>query len=337
MKRNKVLILISLCIIPLIYCVVFADLGGTFAHGDIPFVIALLFYTMFVRIQNTQSKTTFTLTLFFLVWMGLSWVPTGAGIVTERIGEWFYLFFVIGLIQYMKESFQASHSAMENAQESTDWDTYFTKRFGDNRRNQMKKHLAHHAQWYINWLSYIHTKIPIYNKALQQFEIGSGMGGVIFLLHKRGMSIVGSDISRKAQQTFRRIMVGVPYKICDIQTTTISGGPYDRVLAFEVLEHLYDLNASVVHIKKALRTGGYFVGTTPYPYTHTVAIPTHIEVHGPHYWKQLFLKHGFSSVKTYPMSLPPFLWRIHATLNVVLPVYVPFPSWISTTLIVAKK
>ncbi len=103
MKRTKALTTISLFLIPLIIGVVFVDLSGTFSYSDLPFAIAFLLYITFVFLQRAKSRTAFIMSLFFLAWMGLSYVPTGASVLTERIGEWFYLFFVFGLIQYNKE------------------------------------------------------------------------------------------------------------------------------------------------------------------------------------------------------------------------------------------
>jgi len=46
---------------------------------------------------------------------------------------------------------------------------------------------------------------------------------------------------------------------------------------------------------------------------------------------------GFRSVKLYPMSFFPFLWRVHSGLNIRLPLFLPFSHFISTCLIVAEK
>lgn len=106
MKRTRILTTISLCIIPLIFGVMFADLAGTFTYSDIPFAAVFVLYAVFVIVQLTKSKATFGIALFLLIWMTFSYIPTGAGRVTERIGEWFYLFFIFGLIQYTYEVYR---------------------------------------------------------------------------------------------------------------------------------------------------------------------------------------------------------------------------------------
>lgn len=103
-KRNKFAILFSLALIPLIFGILFVDLAGTFSYSDLPFVFAFSVYMLFVFIQGSTSKATFIMTLYLLIIMGLSYVQTGPGVITERFGEWFYLFFVFGLVQYTKEA-----------------------------------------------------------------------------------------------------------------------------------------------------------------------------------------------------------------------------------------
>jgi len=105
MKRNRWLIYVSLLLLPLVVGVILVDLAGTFSFSDAPFAIALALYTVFVLMQRAKSNSTFLITIFFLILMGLSYIPTGPGPVTERIGEWFYLFFLYGLIQYLWETY----------------------------------------------------------------------------------------------------------------------------------------------------------------------------------------------------------------------------------------
>jgi len=106
MERNKQRILFSFVILFLVFVIIFVDLSGFFNYSDMPFLIGFCFYFLFLFIQKATSKTSFIMTLFLLVYMGISYIPTGAGRITERIGEWFYLFFVAGLIQYTKEAWK---------------------------------------------------------------------------------------------------------------------------------------------------------------------------------------------------------------------------------------
>lgn len=334
MQKPSLLIIVSLCLIPVIAGIVVLDLAGTFSFSDVPFGLAFLTFIVFVIIQKGTSKLPFVGALYFLITMGLSYVQTAASATTERLGEWFYLFFLLGILTYTKEAWSTKNHQKQN--NLIDWNSYYTKRIENNKKISLHEHLDLHARWYSNWLAYIQKHIDIYSNSLHMFEIGSGMGGVLTQLSARGVSITGSDISRKAIETYREKHPSTPYILYDLENKQTFKKQYDRVLAFEVLEHVHMPSVAIHNIKKLLKRGGYFVGTTPYPYEHVRTMPTHIHVHKPAYWESKFLAQGFETVNTYPMSLPPYLWRIHPKLNIVLPLYVPFRYWIATTLIIAK-
>jgi hypothetical protein len=99
MEKNNKIIMSSLFCIALFFGVVMADLASMFSYSDVPFVIGIVCYLVFVYIQRASSQSVFTLALFFLLWMGASYVPTGPSKITERIGEWFYIFFALGITQ----------------------------------------------------------------------------------------------------------------------------------------------------------------------------------------------------------------------------------------------
>jgi len=103
MRKNNILILYSLFLIPLIAVVLFLDLSAVFNYSDTPFIIGFLLYGIIAIIQKSSSKMTFSLIFALLLYMGISYLPTGPSRTTERIGEWFYVFFVFGLIQYIQE------------------------------------------------------------------------------------------------------------------------------------------------------------------------------------------------------------------------------------------
>lgn len=335
MRRPKLLIISSLCLIPIIAGIVLLDLAGTFSFSDIPFGLAFLIFSVFMLIQKGISRVSFVSSLYFLIAMGLSYVQTGSSIITERLGEWFYLFFLVGILQYIKELWTESKSTT-GEQAPSSWDDYYMNRVQSNKRISAGTQLDLHARWYRNWLSYIEKHIPIFDSSLSSFEIGSGMGGVLTLLSSFGVPIRGSDISKKAMGAFAHKYPIIPYIVYNIEKTLPGEHKYDRVFAFEVLEHLKRPYGAIKNIKKMVKTGGYFIGTTPYPYPHVTTMPTHYSVHPPLYWEKQFKKAGFSCVHTYPMSLPPYLWRIHPKLNLVFPWFVPFRYWISTILIIAK-
>jgi 2-polyprenyl-3-methyl-5-hydroxy-6-metoxy-1,4-benzoquinol methylase len=326
MKFNKTLIFFSWTLIPFFLGILFLDLAGSFSYSDWAFGLGFGIYSVIVLIQNASSEVTFTIALLLVLFMGLSYVPTGASVITERLGEWFYLFFVFGLLQSLKHELFNHSAPGKHTQVEVDWDAYYSGRL---------RSLHSHMCWYASWLHYIDTKTSLFTRRLRVFEIGSGSGGVLMLLHRKGVSVTGSDISKKAQAVFRKFNDRIPYELYDIQGAVSRRGSFDRVIAFEVLEHIKHLDRAVENIKKMLRPGGVFIGSTP-PDSKNFD-PTHINVHEPEYWKQMFEKHGFSRVATYAMSFPPVLWRLHPKLNIVIPFDVTLPGWISTTLIIARK
>jgi hypothetical protein len=103
MKQKRSLIYLSLFLFPMIAGVVLLDLAGSLNYSDIPFLLTFSLYGIFIIIQRSHSNLTFRLAIFLLMYAGLSYIPVGAARTTERISEWFYLFFVFGLMQYMKE------------------------------------------------------------------------------------------------------------------------------------------------------------------------------------------------------------------------------------------
>lgn len=102
--KSKGVSILSVFIVILLITVFGADLFYAFGNYDTPFVLAILFYLLYIWIQRSASRLTFTIVLFLIIGMGFSYMFRGPDRLTERIGQWFYLFFVLGLFQYTKEA-----------------------------------------------------------------------------------------------------------------------------------------------------------------------------------------------------------------------------------------
>ena len=220
------------------------------------------------------------------------------------------------------------------------WDSYFKEHLKPLETEWGKKDLQLYRKWYDSWIQHINKKIKLLGyrgKQPECFEIGSSIGAVTSLLHEKGLSIVGSDISEEIVLAAKKTNPQVEFIYCDIQKGIKTNKKYDIIFAFEVLEHLPKLKNGIRNIYSSLKKGGYFIGSSPYPFKKNFSDPTHCNVKYPYEWKELFYELGFSSIHMYAMSFMPFIWKIHKKLNIIFPFYVPFPYVVSTTLIIAKK
>ena len=216
------------------------------------------------------------------------------------------------------------------------WDTYFQSHYQPVEREWGEKDLAKYKNWYNSWLPFIEKSGNFNNGDIDIFEIGSGVGAFVALLAERGYKITGSDISELMVHVGRKVFPQAQFLYCDIEKGIPGHKRFSHVLAFEVLEHLKNPGLAMRNIHRSLQKGGYFIGTTPYPFPKNFKDPTHINVHYPEYWERLFFENGFLEVKMRPMSFFPAIWRVSKYFNFPLPWYIPFPYFVSTTLIAAK-
>lgn len=218
------------------------------------------------------------------------------------------------------------------------WDKYFHSHYNPRKKKWGEEDLNHYRNWYFAWINYIDAKLLL-EKRLSNvpkvLEVGSAIGAVSAMFADKGWYVTGSDISREMVRVAAKLSKNVKFIYCDIQKKI--PGLYDAIFAFEVLEHIQKPEKAIQNIKKGLKKGGIFIGSSPYPFPKNFTDPTHCSVKYPREWKEIFKKEKFSEITTYPMSFFPFLWRINKRLNVVLPFYISFPGFVSTTLIIAKR
>lgn len=226
---------------------------------------------------------------------------------------------------------------MTNKTKSVNWNKYFMSHYHPVADTWSHEDVKKYRQWYFSWLRYIESRCIVLQQRARIFELGSGVGAMATLLHDKGHEVVGSDISSLMVKTAKELNTPVPFVLCDVEKKLPVSKKLDVIMAFEVLEHLPRLDRAMKNIFQALRKGGYFVGTSPYPYKKNFLDPTHVNVKYPQEWSKIFRKQGFSDVKVYPMSFIPYLWRINKQFNIVLPFHIGLPYFVSTTLIIAKK
>jgi hypothetical protein len=108
MTKQSISILFSYVLLIGIVAVSLVDVLGTFLYKDWIILVVIFLYLLFTRIQRSTSRLSFSICIFYLLWMGLQYIPTGASSETERIGVWFYIFLFISIIGYGRESFKGA-------------------------------------------------------------------------------------------------------------------------------------------------------------------------------------------------------------------------------------
>jgi 2-polyprenyl-3-methyl-5-hydroxy-6-metoxy-1,4-benzoquinol methylase len=191
--------------------------------------------------------------------------------------------------------------------------------------------------FYVQW-RFIKSKINFKNNS-KILEIGSGIGVFYSFLNEERLSkrYIGIELDKNAVH-FANNEFNTK-KFTNISIETFSGRKkFDYVFAFEVLEHLDIPKKSLSKIYSLLDKGGYFIGTTPYPFVKNIyADKTHQYVLHPENWKKLLIESGFKKIELYPMTFLPTVWRINKHFNIRIPFYFSYKHFISTCLIIAKK
>jgi len=98
-------------------------------------------------------------------------------------------------------------------------------------------------------------------------EVGCGTGSTALLLATNVGEIVASDISRNmikiaTEKARNQSVPNAKFITADLFDGAIESGPYDVVLALNLLHLLEDTSAAVQRIKDLLKPGGIFISKT---------------------------------------------------------------------------
>ena len=197
--------------------------------------------------------------------------------------------------------------------------------------------IGNYRKWFYAQWKFINS-IEAIDVSKNMLEIGSGIGGFYsFIDSAKPNNYLGVELDNEAVTFSRSKFPKAKFINTSIENLS-SKKKFKYVFGYEVLEHLHSPVNSINKINNLLQRNGLFIGTSPYPYPKNIyGDKTHIYVLHPANWEKLMLDSGFKTVKTYPMSFLPFLWRLNKQLNIKLPFYIPFNNFISTTLIIAEK
>lgn len=125
------------------------------------------------------------------------------------------------------------------------------------------------------------NKIPGFTGTeLSLLEIGCGNGATLFGLHQKMKHCLGVEITDEHLDQFTAYkeanhITNCEYRVLDIEKEVLDQ-QYDRIISFEVIEHLEDEN-SVQYFNKALKEGGLMAISVPNKWwifeTHGAKLP----------------------------------------------------------------
>lgn len=112
-----------------------------------------------------------------------------------------------------------------------------------------------------DWLDWVKSRLP--GPPGRAASIGCGAGALEREAVRRGLcsSIVGFDVAEGAIEVARREARGLPieYRLLDVQTDEIDGGPYDVLFCVSVLHHIRELAPTLYRMARCLKDGGLLV------------------------------------------------------------------------------
>jgi len=117
-------------------------------------------------------------------------------------------------------------------------------------------------------------------------DAGCAMGFLVETLRDRGVEAFGVDLSDFAIE-----QVHPPVKpFCRVGSITDDlGGDYDLIVSIEVAEHMPTRAAEEAIANICAHTTDVLFSSSPVDYRE----PTHVNVHPPEYWAELFARQGF--------------------------------------------
>ena len=102
-------------------------------------------------------------------------------------------------------------------------------------------------------------------KAATMLDAGCGRGTFTAFLHNLGFRMIGIDISRAAIAFARQQYPKVQFAVASLEGQfPFRDENFTAVWCTEVLEHLFDVRATLAELNRVLRPGGKLVLTTPY-------------------------------------------------------------------------
>ncbi len=112
---------------------------------------------------------------------------------------------------------------------------------------------------FARWLAEIEKALPQRGRLL---DLGCAGGLMLGEAKASGWEVFGIDISERAVETARRNF-GPAVKLGELEEMDFPEGYFDAVTMFDYIEHVRDLNAVFLKLRRILKPGGILALTTP--------------------------------------------------------------------------
>lgn len=101
-------------------------------------------------------------------------------------------------------------------------------------------------------------------------EVGTGTGGMLHELVTRGVRVQGVEINPSLIAESRAWFGHLPVQLVSGIALPFADQSFDRVLSFDVFEHIRDSDAHLREVSRVLRPGGRYLVQTPSKWPNTV-------------------------------------------------------------------
>jgi SAM-dependent methyltransferase len=98
---------------------------------------------------------------------------------------------------------------------------------------------------------------------VEVLEIGTGTGGMLHELRRRGVRARGVEINPSLIAESRAWFGDLPVQLVSGIALPFADQSFDRVLSFDVFEHIRDSDAHLREVARVLRPGGRYLVQTP--------------------------------------------------------------------------
>ena len=101
-------------------------------------------------------------------------------------------------------------------------------------------------------------------------ELGCGSGSLASILHKKGVSIIASDIAQTAIDQARKLHPDIEFQTHSAEALPYDDQTFDIVMSFDVLEHLPNVNQHLHEVYRVLKPSGFYLFQTPNKFSNSI-------------------------------------------------------------------